>query len=252
MIRKTTTTTTTKSYYPDISGSLFQRVDRIESRIEGTRTCAINVRHEWNCRLPSFSYCWWSFSSTISYLLSFLLDFTGGSDSKASAYNAGDLGWEDLLKKEMPTHSSILAWKIPWTEEPGRLQSMGLQRVRPDWATSLSFLSFLTPPVSNSSCLFTWCQPLYASCCTVLLYFSRCYTVRLKMFSLFCVCFLCFFFYVKNTIKPITVPYCIADCVSQVPRLTLLDLQTHWTYECALRRNLFIYRGLTCMLVSSL
>ena len=38
------------------------------------------------------------------------------------------LGWEDPLKKEMATHSSILAWKIPWTEEPGRLQSMGLQR----------------------------------------------------------------------------------------------------------------------------
>ena len=41
----------------------------------------------------------------------------------------------------------------------------------------------LPPPVSNSSCLFTRCQPLYASCCTVLLYFSRCCTVRLKMFS---------------------------------------------------------------------
>ena len=40
------------------------------------------------------------------------------------------LGQEDLLEKEMATHSSILAWKIPWTEEPGRLQSMGLQRVR--------------------------------------------------------------------------------------------------------------------------
>ena len=39
------------------------------------------------------------------------------------------LGWEDLLEKEMATHSSILAWKIPWTEEPGGLQSMGLQRV---------------------------------------------------------------------------------------------------------------------------
>ena len=39
------------------------------------------------------------------------------------------LGWEDPLEKEMATHSSILAWKIPWTEEPGRLQSMGLQRV---------------------------------------------------------------------------------------------------------------------------
>ena len=40
------------------------------------------------------------------------------------------LGWEDLLEKEMATHSSTLAWKIPWTEEPGRLQSTGPQRVR--------------------------------------------------------------------------------------------------------------------------
>ena len=39
------------------------------------------------------------------------------------------LGWEDPLEKEMAAHSSILAWKIPWTEEPGRLPSMGLQRV---------------------------------------------------------------------------------------------------------------------------
>ena len=42
------------------------------------------------------------------------------------------LGREDLLEKEMATHSSILAWKIPWTEEPGRLQSMVSQRVRHD------------------------------------------------------------------------------------------------------------------------
>ena len=40
------------------------------------------------------------------------------------------LGWEDPLEKEMATHSSTLVWKIPWTEEPGRLQSMGSQRVR--------------------------------------------------------------------------------------------------------------------------
>ena len=55
------------------------------------------------------------------------------------------LGREDLLEKEMVTHSSILAWKIPWTEEPGRLQSMVWQRV--SW-TQLSeftfFLSFLS------------------------------------------------------------------------------------------------------------
>ena len=42
------------------------------------------------------------------------------------------LGWEDPLEKEMATHSSTLAWKIPWTEERGRLQSMGSQRVRHD------------------------------------------------------------------------------------------------------------------------
>ena len=41
-------------------------------------------------------------------------------------------GWEDPLEKEMATHSSTFAWKIPWTEEPGKLQSMGLQRVAHD------------------------------------------------------------------------------------------------------------------------
>ena len=42
------------------------------------------------------------------------------------------LGWEDPLEEEMATHSSILAWRIPWTEKPGGLQSVGLQRVRHD------------------------------------------------------------------------------------------------------------------------
>ena len=42
------------------------------------------------------------------------------------------LGWEDPLEEEMATHSSILAWEMPWTEEPGGLQSMGSQRVEHD------------------------------------------------------------------------------------------------------------------------
>ena len=46
------------------------------------------------------------------------------------------LGREDPLEKGMATHSSILAWKIPWTEEPGELQSMGLQRIGHDWVTN--------------------------------------------------------------------------------------------------------------------
>ena len=49
---------------------------------------------------------------------------------KESACNARDLGQEDLLEKGMATHSSILAWRIPWTEEPGGPQFMGSHRVR--------------------------------------------------------------------------------------------------------------------------
>ena len=52
------------------------------------------------------------------------------------------LGRKDPLEKEMETHSSTLAWKIPWPEEPGGLQSLGSQRVRHDRANSLSFFHF--------------------------------------------------------------------------------------------------------------
>ena len=66
-------------------------------------------------------------------------DFPGSSDSLPTMWETWvqSLGREGLLEKEMTTHSRILAWKIPWTEEPGRLQSMGLQRVGHNWATSL-------------------------------------------------------------------------------------------------------------------
>ena len=61
---------------------------------------------------------------------------TGGSEVKASACTVGDLGSIPGSgrppEKEMATHSSILAWRIPWAEKPGRLQSTGLQRVRHD------------------------------------------------------------------------------------------------------------------------
>ena len=60
----------------------------------------------------------------ITIYLALLRGFTGGSDSKESACNAGDPGQEDPLEKEMATHASTLAWRIPRTEEPGVLQSM--------------------------------------------------------------------------------------------------------------------------------
>ena len=63
-------------------------------------------------------------------------DFPGGSGGKVSVYNVGDPssspGWEDPLEKEIVIHPSTIAWKIPWTEEHGRLKFMGSQRVRHD------------------------------------------------------------------------------------------------------------------------
>ena len=53
------------------------------------------------------------------------------------------LGWEDPLEKERTIHSRTIAWKIPWTEEPGGLQSLGSLRVGYDWATSLSLFIFM-------------------------------------------------------------------------------------------------------------
>ena len=60
------------------------------------------------------------------------------------------LGWEDLLEKEMVTHSSILAWEIPWTEEPGWLQSMGSQRVLPSKPLIFPSMLFILTLISFS------------------------------------------------------------------------------------------------------
>ena len=90
-----------------------------------------------------------------SFLLSmcYRLGFPGRSDSKESACNAGDqvssLGWEDPLEKGMATHSSILAWRIPWTEESSGLQSMGSQRA--NTTEQLTHIHTHPQPVGSAS-----------------------------------------------------------------------------------------------------
>ena len=81
------------------------------------------------------------------------------------------LGWEDPLQKEMAPHSSTLAWKIPGTEEPGRLQSMGSQRVGHDWATSL--LSLLLRKASRR-CVESHQQNSSRNISTPLVWFCLC------------------------------------------------------------------------------
>ena len=78
--------------------------------------------------------------------LNWLIGPPGGSDGKESTCDAGDLGSIPGLGRStrggMTTHSSILAWRITWTEEPGGLQSTGLQRVGHDWATTLPYAEY--------------------------------------------------------------------------------------------------------------
>ena len=71
------------------------------------------------------------------------------------------LGWEDPLEKGMATHFSILAWKIPWAEEPGRLQSMGLQRIRHNWVTNTFFQEIV---VQSLCCVWFFAIPWNAAC----------------------------------------------------------------------------------------
>ena len=103
----------------------------------------------WHIEGSTFTASFVFYGRSIPPLSIFLIShkgmgFPGGSvvnNPPANARAAGDAGWslgqEDPLEAEMATHSSILARIIPWTEEPGGLQSMGSQRVRHDWATEL-------------------------------------------------------------------------------------------------------------------
>ena len=94
----------------------------------------------------------------------YIYDFPGGSDGKASAYNAGDPVWEDPLEKEMASHSSTLAWKIPWTEEPGGQHSPWGRKESDttEWLHfhffTFSILSGVISPLIPSSILGTY-QP---------------------------------------------------------------------------------------------
>jgi len=73
--------------------------------------------------------------SYVKALISSALVFGGRAMQERQEMQIWSLGGEGLLEQEMAIHSSILVWKIPWTEEPGGLQSTGSQRVRHDWET---------------------------------------------------------------------------------------------------------------------
>ena len=99
----------------------------------------------------------WTLSFAVYHIS--ISGFPGGSDGKASVCNAEDQGSIPgsgrSLEKEMATHSSIRAWRIPWIEELDRLQSTGSQRVGHNWATSLNYSHSIKS--SNSKYIFSVC-----------------------------------------------------------------------------------------------
>ena len=99
-------------------------------------------------------------------------DFPGGWDGKnlptMQESSVQPLDWDEALEKEMATHSSILVWKIPWTEEPGGLQSMGSQRVGHNWVTN----TFTSLPKDYPRCITVApiarksVPPMYSALCS--------------------------------------------------------------------------------------
>ena len=120
----------TKNNLRGPTGTLAWKIPWTEERGRLKSTGSWRVRHDWATSLH--------FTSLVAQMVKHL--------PTMQKTWVKSLGWEYLLEKEMATHSSTLAWKIPWTEEPGRLQSMGSQRVGHDWVTSLSL-----PPVTHAS-----------------------------------------------------------------------------------------------------
>ena len=95
----------------------------------------------WECRICLFIRLLsihWNLTLTYKIKRASLVAQTVKSLPVVHETRVWSLGQHDPLEKKMATHSSILAWKIPWVEEFGRLQSMGSQRVRHNWVTSLS------------------------------------------------------------------------------------------------------------------
>ena len=104
----------------------------------------IDINDKWACLKWKKAHSVLVFGHNLNYLLlvclSYDLDFPGGSDGKnlpaVRETGVRSLGQEDPLEKRMATHSSISAWRIPWTEESGGIQFMKSQRVRYDWVTN--------------------------------------------------------------------------------------------------------------------
>ena len=135
-------------------GHLMWRTDSLEKtlmlgKIEGSRR---RDNRGWDGWMASPTQWTWVCANSRSSLVARMVK----SLPTVRETQVWSLGQKDPLEKEMATHSSILAWKIPWTEELGKLQSMGLQRVTHDWATSLEQILGDSKEQGSIACCSPW------------------------------------------------------------------------------------------------
>ena len=103
----------------------------------------LNINSRFWSNWTDWTELWYIFSSYDSHSSTIINIYILDLDLQFIKPSFLKVGKEVKLEKAMAPHSSTLAWKIPWTEEPGKLQSMGLRRVGHSWATSLSLFTFM-------------------------------------------------------------------------------------------------------------
>ena len=159
----------------------------------------------WICPLQENIPYFFSPISSLFLVFFFFLnpfrDFPGGSVVKNPSANAGEmqvqsLRWEDPLEKEMASHSSILVWEIPWTEEPGRLQSVGSQRVEHNITHLLSKQqqpAFHRPDPSHLRSFFL--REVHPHCPSISFYESTLWYLPVQSVRMCFVCLLFIYFF---------------------------------------------------------
>ena len=169
-------------------------------------------------------------------LIQSLLGFPGGAVVKNPPSHAGDvedwvrsLGLEDLLAEGMATHSNILAWRIPWTEEPVRLQSRGLQRVRYNWRTKHTHTQLDVYTFHSCRCLSAVCM-IYSSLVDLS---SHCNSPSFLFYQCSNL-FVCVFMIGFTDTAPRRSVFCVYEtlCVCSVTSLMSDPLVTPWTAAC--------------------
>ena len=133
--------------FSDFPFTQFSQLKDFITRTPPSITTSIPYAHYFHLEFPPYiPFLPWIFQWCLKQNLSYTFFFHAAQMAKnlpaMQETQVWSLGWEDPLEKRLATHSSILAWRILWTEEFGGLPSMGFQRVRHDWVTNTSTFSF--------------------------------------------------------------------------------------------------------------